>query len=176
MFTCGTAGKRFALPNSRIMIHQPWGGVEGQATDILIQANEIQRLKEQVDVLNGLGSPEVGSKSGLAANIAATDAVTTLANEVNVALTVTQETIATALDFQENVQSKQASILTKFEELTTLDQARKAQEIENIRIEFSNLLTAISLTFEANANLASELNAFLTPFRPDAGSILNLFT
>ncbi|MGL4982235.1 MAG: ATP-dependent Clp endopeptidase proteolytic subunit ClpP [Treponemataceae bacterium] len=41
----GTAGKRFALPSSRVMIHQPWGGVQGQATDIAIQAREIIRLK-----------------------------------------------------------------------------------------------------------------------------------
>lgn len=45
----GTKGKRYALPNSRIMIHQPLGGARGQATDIQIQAKEIQRLK---DILN----------------------------------------------------------------------------------------------------------------------------
>lgn len=41
----GTKGKRFALPSSRIMIHQPWGGAQGQAADIAIQAKEIVRLK-----------------------------------------------------------------------------------------------------------------------------------
>lgn len=44
----GTKGKRFALPSSRVMIHQPWGGVTGQATDINIQAKEILRLKNMV--------------------------------------------------------------------------------------------------------------------------------
>lgn len=42
----GTAGKRYALPSSRVMIHQPWGGVEGQESDISIQAKEIIRLKK----------------------------------------------------------------------------------------------------------------------------------
>lgn len=42
----GAKGKRFALPSSRVMIHQPWGGVEGQASDIGIQAREIIRLKK----------------------------------------------------------------------------------------------------------------------------------
>ncbi len=42
----GTEGKRFALPSSRILIHQPWGGVQGQASDISIQAKEIIRLKK----------------------------------------------------------------------------------------------------------------------------------
>ena len=42
----GSKGKRFALPSSRVMIHQPWGGVEGQETDIAIHAKEILRLKE----------------------------------------------------------------------------------------------------------------------------------
>ena len=44
----GAKGKRFALPSSRVMIHQPWGGVTGQATDINIQAKEILRLKNMV--------------------------------------------------------------------------------------------------------------------------------
>jgi ATP-dependent Clp protease protease subunit len=42
----GTPGKRYALPSARIMIHQPWGGAQGQATDISIQAKEINRLKQ----------------------------------------------------------------------------------------------------------------------------------
>lgn len=45
LLAAGTKGKRHALPNSRIMIHQPWGGAQGQATDIMIQAEEIIRLK-----------------------------------------------------------------------------------------------------------------------------------
>ncbi|HPE87946.1 MAG TPA: ATP-dependent Clp endopeptidase proteolytic subunit ClpP [Spirochaetia bacterium] len=42
----GAAGKRLALPSSRILIHQPWGGVQGQASDISIQAREIIRMKK----------------------------------------------------------------------------------------------------------------------------------
>ena len=45
LLSCGAEGKRFALPNSRIMIHQPLGGARDQATDIEIQAKEILRLK-----------------------------------------------------------------------------------------------------------------------------------
>ncbi len=44
----GTPGKRLALPSSRVMIHQPWGGVQGQARDIGIQAREIIRLKKML--------------------------------------------------------------------------------------------------------------------------------
>ena len=51
LLAAGTKGKRFALPNSRIMIHQPLGGAEGQATDISIQAQEILRIKAN---LNGI--------------------------------------------------------------------------------------------------------------------------
>jgi len=47
----GTKGKRSALPNSRIMIHQPMGGAEGQATDIKIQAEEIIRMKKQLNTI-----------------------------------------------------------------------------------------------------------------------------
>ena len=46
LLTAGEKGRRFALPNSRIMIHQPWGGAEGKASDIEITAREILRLKE----------------------------------------------------------------------------------------------------------------------------------
>ena len=42
----GSKGKRYALPSSRVMIHQPWGGVEGLESDISVQARELQRLKE----------------------------------------------------------------------------------------------------------------------------------
>ena len=51
LLAAGTAGKRFALPHSRIMIHQPWGGAQGTASDISIQANEILRTKA---TLNGI--------------------------------------------------------------------------------------------------------------------------
>ena len=48
LLACGTKGKRYALPHSRVMIHQPLGGVQGQATDIGIQAKEILKIKELV--------------------------------------------------------------------------------------------------------------------------------
>lgn len=51
LLAAGTAGKRFALPNARIMIHQPLGGFQGQATDIDIHAREILRMRE---VLNNI--------------------------------------------------------------------------------------------------------------------------
>ncbi len=48
LLTCGTRGKRYVLPSSRILIHQPWGGVSGQAADIGIQAREIVRVKKLI--------------------------------------------------------------------------------------------------------------------------------
>ena len=51
LLAAGAKGRRHALPNARIMIHQPWGGAEGKASDIEITAREILRLKE---VLNGI--------------------------------------------------------------------------------------------------------------------------
>ena len=49
LLTAGAKGKRYALPHSRIMIHQPWGGVEGQASDINIHAREILRMREELN-------------------------------------------------------------------------------------------------------------------------------
>jgi ATP-dependent Clp protease, protease subunit len=57
LLSAGTKGKRFALPHSRIMLHQPMGGFQGQATDIEIHAREILRLK---DTLNGIISLHTG--------------------------------------------------------------------------------------------------------------------
>ena len=51
LLAAGAKGKRYALPNARIMIHQPLGGAQGQATDINIQAQEIMRIKQ---ILNGI--------------------------------------------------------------------------------------------------------------------------
>lgn len=49
LLTAGAKGRRFSLPNARIMIHQPWGGAEGKASDIEITAREILRLKEKLN-------------------------------------------------------------------------------------------------------------------------------
>lgn len=49
LLASGTKGKRYALPNSEIMIHQPLGGAQGQASDIEIQANHIKRIKEKIN-------------------------------------------------------------------------------------------------------------------------------
>jgi len=53
LLTAGAAGKRFALPNSRVIIHQPMGGFTGQASDIAIQAKEILQIKDRLsDILS----------------------------------------------------------------------------------------------------------------------------
>jgi ATP-dependent Clp protease protease subunit len=52
LLAAGSRGKRYALPNAKIMLHQPLGGYEGQATDILIHAREIKKVKERlIDIL-----------------------------------------------------------------------------------------------------------------------------
>jgi ATP-dependent Clp protease, protease subunit len=54
LLAAGTKGKRFALPNARIMIHQPWGGVQGAAADISIQAKEILRTRDRLNEILAL--------------------------------------------------------------------------------------------------------------------------
>ena len=49
LLAAGAKGKRYALPHSRIMIHQPWGGVQGQASDIAIQAKEILSTRDRIN-------------------------------------------------------------------------------------------------------------------------------
>jgi len=59
LLAAGAKGKRYALPNARIMIHQPWGGAQGQASDISIQAQEILRLRDR---LNGILARHTGKE------------------------------------------------------------------------------------------------------------------
>ena len=59
LLAAGSKGRRHSLPNARIMIHQPWGGAEGKASDIEITAREILRLK---DILNGILAKHSGRK------------------------------------------------------------------------------------------------------------------
>lgn len=54
LLTAGAKGKRYALPNARIMIHQPWGGAQGTASDISIQAEEILRMKSELNKILAL--------------------------------------------------------------------------------------------------------------------------
>jgi ATP-dependent Clp protease protease subunit len=57
LLAAGTKGKRYALPHARVLLHQPWGGVGGQASDIEIQAREILRMK---DMLNSMLATDTG--------------------------------------------------------------------------------------------------------------------
>jgi len=64
LLSAGTKGKRFALNNSRVMLHQPWGGAEGAASDISIQATEILRLR---DILNSIIAKHCGKSAKIVA-------------------------------------------------------------------------------------------------------------
>jgi ATP-dependent Clp protease protease subunit len=59
LLAAGESGMRFSLPNSRVMVHQPSGGYQGQATDIMIHAQETQKLKDR---LNGIYVKHTGQK------------------------------------------------------------------------------------------------------------------
>jgi ATP-dependent Clp protease protease subunit len=60
LLAAGSKGKRYALPHSRVLLHQPWGGVGGQASDIEIQAREILRMK---DMLNAMLAHDTGQSA-----------------------------------------------------------------------------------------------------------------
>ena len=83
LLAAGTPGKRFALPNARIMIHQPSGGMQGTAADIQIQAREILRLREQ---LNHMLSSWTGQPVEKIASDADRDFVLTAAESVKYGL------------------------------------------------------------------------------------------
>jgi len=79
----GTKGKRFALPNARVLMHQPWGGVGGQASDIEIQAREILRMR---DLLNSMLAHDTGQSIDRIAKDTDRDFVITAAEAVEYGL------------------------------------------------------------------------------------------
>ncbi len=62
LLAAGAPGKRFALPHSRVLIHQPWGGAQGQVTDIEIQAKEMLRMRAQLDDILALHTGQSAEK------------------------------------------------------------------------------------------------------------------
>ena len=79
----GTKGKRFALPHARILLHQPVGGVEGQASDIELQAKEILRMRE---LLNGMVADDTGQTAERVAKDTERDFIMTAAEAVEYGL------------------------------------------------------------------------------------------
>jgi ATP-dependent Clp protease protease subunit len=79
----GTHGKRFALPHARILLHQPFGGVEGQASDIELQAREILRMR---DLLNGMLAQDTGQSAERVSKDTDRDFIMTAAEAVDYGL------------------------------------------------------------------------------------------
>lgn len=79
LLAAGAKGKRFALPNARVLLHQPWGGVGGQASDIELQAKEILRMR---DLLNGMIATDTGQPVERVANDTDRDFIMTAAEAV----------------------------------------------------------------------------------------------
>ena len=83
LLAAGAPGKRFALPHARILLHQPFGGVEGQASDIELQAKEILRMR---DLLNGMISDDTGQPAEKVSKDTDRDFVMTAAEAVEYGL------------------------------------------------------------------------------------------
>ena len=79
LLAAGAKGKRFALPHARVLLHQPWGGVGGQASDIELQAKEILRMR---DLLNGIIADDTGQDAERVASDTDRDFIMTAAEAV----------------------------------------------------------------------------------------------
>ncbi len=134
----------------------------------------IQYLKQQKTTLEGL-SAVAGSKTGDQANVDALAGALNFRDRVGDAQTVSQNTVSTTLDLTLDIEARAASIQAEITDLTTVDQARKTAEVEQLRANFSNVLSAISLSFEVNLEFAKAINSGLSVQRPAPGSVLNLF-
>ncbi|MEO9962506.1 MAG: hypothetical protein ABJ388_10295 [Alphaproteobacteria bacterium] len=132
----------------------------------------IQRLKQDVEAIRSL-TLSVGT---LTSNSAVSDSLTALQSEVGVAITVTQNTASTALDLQQSIESKFATIDADLIELTSDEKVRREQEINDAETVLGNLLRAISLSFEINSGLSQALANRLKPFTPPPGSAVNIIS
>ena len=139
----------------------------------IVDGKEVQNLKDDLETIQGY-TAVTGTKS--VDNAALVTNLNTLLTRSNVALTTTENTVTTALDFEQNVHTKLAGIEADITELSTLEIARKEAEIDDLRADAANLLSAISLSFDANNQFAQDITDRLKPSAPPAGSILNIFT
>ncbi len=139
----------------------------------IVDGKVVQDLKDDLDTFKAF-TAVTGTLSG--DNAALVSDLNTLLNRSATALSTTQNTVTTALDFEQNINTKLAGIEADITELTTLDIARKEAEIDDLRVDAANLLSAISLSFEVNNQFAQDLTDRLKPIAPPAGSILNIFT
>lgn len=135
--------------------------------------NATQRFKESLDDFKAL-TPVVGTLDG--DNAGLTDSLDTFINSATVASTVTQNTITTALDLEFKIQSDFSVVDAELLQLTYEESTRRATEIDNLKVDLGNTLRAISLSFEINSQLATQLNQGLSEPVPPAGSVLNFFT
>lgn len=101
LLTCGEKGKRFCLPNSRVMVHQPSGGAQGMASDIEIQAREILKLREK---LNNIYVVQTGQK--LSAIEKAMDRDTFMSAEESKAFGLIDHVIANRADMPKAAEDK----------------------------------------------------------------------
>ncbi len=135
--------------------------------------NIIPRFKDAVPDLEAL-SPVAGSLD--VDNAGLLDSLDAFINEASVAATVTSNTITTTLDLESKVQSEFSVVDAELLSLTFEESERRNQEIEDLKIDLGNTLRAISLSFEINSELATQLNSALTAPVPEPGSVLNFFT
>ena len=133
--------------------------------------NAIPNLKESLDDLKAL-TPVVGTRDD---NSALFSTLSDFSSKIVTASETTSNTITTALDLEQFIQAKALDIQAHVTEMGEVETARKKEEIEDIKIKFANVLTAISVTFEMNEALSSSITNGLTAPRPEPGSVLNLF-
>lgn len=135
--------------------------------------NIIPRFKDAVPDFSAL-SPVEGSLDG--DNAGLIDELDAFINEAVVAATVTSNTISTTLDLEAKVQQEFSNADTELLALTFEESERRQQEIDSLKVDLGNTLRAISLSFEINSELATQLNSALTAPVPAPGSVLNMFT
>ncbi|HSG72379.1 MAG TPA: hypothetical protein VLA12_18320, partial [Planctomycetaceae bacterium] len=139
----------------------------------IADGKDVQKLKADLDTFRSFTAVE-GTLSGDNADL--TTSLNSLLTRSNIALTTTENNVTTAFDLEEAFNSKLAGIESEVTELSTLDFTRKQAEIESLQIDAANLLTAISLSFEANDNFSQAFTDRLRTQTPEPGSVLNLFT
>ncbi|MBO6947035.1 MAG: hypothetical protein JJ855_03560 [Rhodospirillales bacterium] len=135
--------------------------------------NIIPRFKDSVPDFEAI-TPVAGSLDG--DNAGLLDALDEFITQASVAATVTSNTVSTTLDLESKVQQEFSNADTELLSLTFEEKERRQQEIDDLKVDLGNTLRAISLSFEINSELATQLNSALTAPVPAPGSVLNMFT
>lgn len=141
----------------------------------------IRKLKNEIATFEALAPVEgvvdaAGTTPTTNVNLDVLTSLESLQTQTSTAQTVTNNTIYNAFDMRQDMVAKASEIQAEVTSINVVEQQKKADEIQELKDKYANMLRAISLSYESTSNYAGELSKQLSAPIPEKGSVLNLFS